>query len=64
MIHAKVACLTISSVVENMCGFVTPGTIDDCNIALSIIAPCGLADRFVTLSLETLRFISGSDVRC
>ncbi len=56
-IHAKDACLTISVVVVVV--FVTPGSVDDvCMIVLSIIAACGLADRFVKLSFAFLRFIS------
>jgi hypothetical protein len=58
--HFKDAFLTISIVVE----FVTPGSIDDCIIVLSIIAACGLADRFGGLLLEILRFISVEDTRC
>ncbi len=52
--HFKDAFLTISAVVV----FVTPGSIDGCIIVLSIIAACGLGDRFGRLLFETLYFIS------
>lgn len=58
------AFLTVSTLVDIIFVSVTPGSMADCNTALSITAPCGLGARFVIWSFEILRFISVSDVCC
>ncbi len=51
--------LTISAVVENICGFVVFESFDTGNIVLSIIVRWGLVDRLILWSPENFLFNSG-----
>jgi len=53
--------LTISAVVENICGFVV---FDTGSIVLSIIVRCGLVGLLITLSPENFLFNSGDAGIC
>lgn len=56
--------LTISAVVENICGFVVFELFDSERIVLSIIVFCGLVDFLIIFSAENFRFNSGDGGIC
>ncbi len=56
--------LTISAVVENICGFVVFESFDTGNIVLSIIVRWGLVDLLILWSPENFLFNSGEGGIC